>query len=138
MFGRNSIVGQKYFDEFHTTPTLEALSIEVKKEDNEVLKIAIVDNLREAYKLSEESDLNWIEKEFTDFCRNQQVKKAIMTSVDLLNLGDFDGIRSLINTALKAGNDKNIGHEYDKDIDKYYVKYKCSMEPYFFTSKYTI
>jgi hypothetical protein len=110
----------KYFNQYHTYPTVETLSIEVKKIDNEVLKIAITDSLREAYRLAEASDLEWVEQEFTDFCKNQQVKKAIMTSVDLLSLGDFDGIRSLINTALKAGEDKNIGHEYDKDVESRY------------------
>jgi replicative DNA helicase len=110
----------KYFNQYHTYPTVETLSIEIKKLDNEVLKIAITDTLREAYKLSETSDLEWVEKEFINFCRNQQVKKAIMNSVDLLNLGDFDGIRSLINVALKAGEDKNIGHEYDKDVEARY------------------
>ena len=37
----------KYFDEFHTTPTLDFLKIEVKKLENEVLKPAIVDQLNE-------------------------------------------------------------------------------------------
>jgi len=110
----------KYFAQYHTYPTVETFAIEVKKLDNEVLKVAITEALREAYKLSESSDLEWVEEEFLDFCRNQQVKKAIMTSVDLLNLGDYDGIRSLINVALKAGEDKNIGHEYDKDVEARY------------------
>ena len=30
---------QKYFSEYHTTPTVETLSIEVKKIENEVLRI---------------------------------------------------------------------------------------------------
>ena len=110
----------KYFSQYHTYPTVETFAIEVKKLDNEVLKVAITEALREAYKLSEASDMEWVEGEFLDFCRNQQVKKAIMTSVDLLNLGDYDGIRSLINVALKAGEDKNIGHEYDKDVEARY------------------
>jgi hypothetical protein len=110
----------KYFAQYHTYPTVETFAIEVKKLDNEVLKVAITEALREAYKLSEASDMEWVEGEFLDFCRNQQVKKAIMTSVDLLNLGDYDGIRSLINVALKAGEDKNIGHEYDKDVEARY------------------
>ena len=52
--------------------------------------------------------------------RNQQLKKALMSSVDLLKGGDFDGIRFLIDNALKAGQDKNIGHEYIKDIEERY------------------
>ena len=111
---------QKYFNHYHTVPTMEVLSTEVKKIDNDVLKIAITEALRESYKESQASDLEWVEAEFTSFCKNQQMKKAIMTSVDLLNMGDYDGIRSLINGALKSGEDKNIGHEYDKDVESRY------------------
>jgi replicative DNA helicase len=110
----------KYFGQYHTYPTIETLSIEIKKIDNEVLRISLTDSLREAYKMADVSDLEWVEKEFSDFCRNQQMKKAIMTSVDLLNLGDFDGIRSLINDAMKAGEEKNIGLDYNLDIEARY------------------
>lgn len=111
---------QKYFQKYHTVPTMEVLATEVKKIDNEVLKIAITDSLRDAYHESQAKDLEWVETEFTNFCKNQQMKKAIMTSVDLLSVGDYEGIRNLINGALKAGEDKNIGHEYDKDIESRY------------------
>ena len=43
-----------------------------------------------------------------------------MSSVDLLKAGDFDGIRYLVDGALKAGQDKNLGHEYVKDIEERY------------------
>lgn len=111
---------QSYFSKYHTVPTMEVLSTEVKKIDNDVLKIAITEGLREAYKESQANDLDWVENEFTSFCKNQQVKKAIMTSVDLLGMGDYDSIKTLMNNALKAGEDKNIGHEYDKDIESRY------------------
>jgi replicative DNA helicase len=70
--------------------------------------------------MSDVSDLEWVEKEFSDFCKNQQMKKAIMTSVDLLNMGDYDGIRALINDAMKAGEDKNVGLDYAVDIETRY------------------
>jgi replicative DNA helicase len=110
----------KYFSEYHTIPSLETLSIEVKKIDNEILRIALTEQLREAYKAADDKDLEYVETEFTAFCGNQQMKKALMTSVDLLNIGDFDGIRRLINNAMKAGEDKNIGHEYELDIETRY------------------
>ena len=103
----------KYFTQYHTYPTIETLSIEIKKIDNEVLRISLTDSLREAYKMADASDLEWVEKEFSDFCKNQQMKKAIMTSVDLLNMGDYDGIRALINDAMKAGEDRNVGLDYE-------------------------
>jgi replicative DNA helicase len=110
----------KYFEQYHTYPTAETLSIEIKKIDNEILRISLVEAIRESYKLADASDLEWVEREFSDFCQNQQMKKAIMTSVDLLNLGDYDGIKQLINRALKAGEDKNIGHLYEADVESRY------------------
>ena len=109
----------KYFDKFHTTPTLDFLKIEVKKLENEVLKTAIVDQLKEVYKLVND-DQEYVEQEFSSFCKNQALKNALLKSVDLLSSGMFDDIRLTIDNALKAGQDKNIGHEYLKDVESRY------------------
>ena len=109
----------KYYEKYHTTISLEMLKVEMKKLDNEVLKVSVKEQLREAYK-TDASDLEYVQEEFSTFCKNQQLKKALLTSVDLLKAGDFDGIRNLVDNALKAGNDKNLGHEYVKDIEERY------------------
>jgi replicative DNA helicase len=111
---------QKYFGEYHTTPTVETMSIEVKKIENEVLRISITEALREAYKMSDNSDLEWVEDEFSTFCRNQQVKKAILNSVSLLEMNDFDSILQLISKAVNAGEDKTVGLDYNIDIEARY------------------
>jgi hypothetical protein len=80
------------------------------------LEVSIKEQLREAYEASEE-DLEYVREEFSTFCKNQQLKKALLNSVDLLKAGDFDGIKFLVESALKAGQDKNVGHEYNKDIE---------------------
>ena len=114
----------KYFDKYHATPTLDTLHIEVKKIDNDVLKTSVVEQLKESYKASNE-DAEYVEAEFSNFCKNQQLKKALLTSVDLLQSGMYDDIRHLIDSALKAGMDKNIGHEYTKDVeDRYREEYR--------------
>jgi len=111
---------QKYFTQYHTTPTVETMSIEVKKIENEVLRISITESLREAYKMSDQSDLEWVEAEFSSFCRNQQVKTAILNSVQLLEMNDFDSILQLISKAVKSGEDKTIGLDYNLDIEARY------------------
>jgi len=110
----------EYFSDYHTYPAMETVSIQIKKIDNEVLRISLIESLREAYKMADVNDLEWVEKEFSNFCRNQQMKKAIMTSVDLLNAGDYEGIHSLVSKAMKAGEEKNIGHIYSKDMEQRY------------------
>ena len=109
----------KYHYRYHTTPSLDALQVEVKKIDNEVLKVSVIEQLKEAYKASNE-DQEYVEQEFANFCKNQQLKKALLSSVDLLEKGQYDDIRYLIDSALKAGMDKNLGHEYEKDTETRY------------------
>ena len=109
----------RYYDKYHTTPSMEVLKIELKRIDNEVLQLSIKEQLKEAYKASDD-DLAYVEEEFSNFCKNQQLKKALLTSVDLLNAGDYDSIRHLVDNALKAGGDKNLGLEYSKDIESRY------------------
>jgi len=109
----------RYYDKYHTVPSMDILKVELKKIDNEVLRVSIKEQLREAYEASEE-DLEYVREEFSTFCKNQQLKKALLNSVDLLKAGDFDGIKFLVESALKAGQDKNVGHEYNKDVESRY------------------
>lgn len=109
----------RYFDKYHTTITMDVLKIELQKIENDVLKTAIKEELRNSYQASQE-DLAYVQEEFNTFCKNQKLKQALMDSADLLNAGDYDSIRNLIESAMKAGMDKNIGHEYLKDIESRY------------------
>ena len=106
----------RYYDKYHTTPSMDTLKVELQKIENEVLKISVKEQLKSAYESSDE-DLEYVQEEFSTFCKNQQLKRALLNSVDLLKAGDFDGIKHLVESALKAGNDKNVGHEYNKDIE---------------------
>ena len=124
----------KYYQKYHTTPSMDVLKVELKKIDNEILQVSIKEQLREAYKASDE-DLKYVEEEFSNFCKNQQLKRALLNSVNFLNVGDYDTIRSLIDNALKSGQDKNVGHEYNKEIESRYredhrVVVPCPWEPF--------
>ena len=124
----------KYYQKYHTTPSMDVLKVELKKIDNEILQVSIKEQLREAYKASDE-DLKYVEEEFSNFCKNQQLKRALLNSVNFLNVGDYDTIRSLIDNALKSGQDKNVGHEYNKEVESRYredhrVVVPCPWEPF--------
>jgi replicative DNA helicase len=110
-----------YFDKYHNTVTMDVLKVELQKVENEVLQVALKEELRHSYEASQD-DLDYVQEEFTSFCKNQEMKNAILNSADLLKQGDFDGIRGLVETAMKAGIDKHIGHEYNKDIEARYRK----------------
>ena len=114
-----------YFDKYHTTISMDVLKVELQKQNNDILKIALKEELRNSYEASQE-DLHYVQEEFQTFCKNQEMKQAILNSTDLLQAGDFDGIRDTIEKAMKAGMDKNIGHEYNKDIE---TRYRTDYRP---------
>ena len=107
----------KYFNEYKTCPTMEVFKVEVEGIHQELQSVAVKDLLKQAYKASKGTDLNYVKDTFLDFCKNQTLKGALMKSVDLLELGDYDDIRNLIDRALKAGTERDIGHEYVTELE---------------------
>lgn len=124
------IVGEilRYYYKYHTTPTIDSLLAEVKKIDNEILKVSVAEQLKEAFKATND-DREYVEQEFSTFCKNQQIKKAILNSVTLLEKGQYDDIKYMMDSALKAGQEKSIGHEYEKDIETRYREEERSPIP---------
>ena len=107
----------KYYNEYKTVPTMEVFKVELERLNRELQNVAVKDLLKQAYKASKATDLGFVKDTFLDFCKNQTLKGALMKSVDLLELGDYDDIRSLIDKALKAGTERDIGHEYITELE---------------------
>jgi len=106
-----------YFNKYKQQPTLEVMKVELDKVENDVLKTTIVENLKEITKHLHSSDQDFIKDEAIEFCKNQVIKNAIMSSVDLLQTGQYDQIKTNIDNAMKAGSERDIGHEYNVAVD---------------------
>tara|TARA_R110000803_G_scaffold41254_1_gene88784 strand:- start:3766 stop:5124 length:1359 start_codon:yes stop_codon:yes gene_type:complete len=105
-----------HFDTFKALPTLDVFKVEISKVSRDVLKQSILDNLKQVWNHLESDDLDYVKETTLEFCKNQEVKSAILESVQLLETGQFDEIKSKIDNAMKAGQDTDIGHEYKEDI----------------------
>ena len=107
-----------YFFEYKTTPTLEVMKVKIEELENDVLKVSVVENLKDAWRYKESTDLKFVQEQTLEFCRNQVMKNAIMDSVDLIEVGQYDQIKKLVDTAMKAGQDRDLGHEYIGGIEE--------------------
>ena len=107
-----------YFFEYKTGPTLEVLKVKIDDIENDILKMSVVENLKESWRYIESTDLPFIQEQTLEFCKNQVIKAAIMDSVDLLEIGKYDEIKQLIDDAMKAGGDRELGHEYIDGIEE--------------------
>jgi len=107
-----------YFFEYKTTPTLEVMKVKIDDMENEVLQVSVVENLKESWRNIEATDLKFVQEQTLEFCRNQVMKNAIMDSVDLIEVGQYDQIKKLVDNAMKAGSDRDLGHEYIIGIEE--------------------
>ena len=111
-----------YFSEYKNAPTLEAMKIKIVEMDNDLLKKTIAENIKAAFANLDAEDLDFVKEKALEFCKNQEIKKAIVNSVELLNNGDYDSIKALVDNALKAGLERNVGHEYKTSVEERYLE----------------
>jgi replicative DNA helicase len=105
-----------HFREYKTLPTHDVLKVKVTEIENEVLKTAVIEQLKDVFRYIASDDLTFVKDEILKFCKNQEIKHAIMESVTLLKNGNFDEIKSKIDSAMKAGADTNIGLDYKDNV----------------------
>ena len=107
-----------YFMQYKDLPTLNVFKIKVDGIENPVLKESIVSQLRNVYQKITDSDLKFVKEQYLEFCKSQKLKNAIIDSVEHLKTGNYEKVKSLVDSAMKAGMERNIGHDYMTDVDK--------------------
>lgn len=111
---------QDYYMEYKASPTMNVFKVKLDEMDDDkmgVLKTSIKEQLRNIYAHAKDSDIGFIKDEFLGFCRNQKFKLAVFDSVDLIKSGEYDKVKCLFDAAMKAGMERNLGHEYFSEID---------------------
>ena len=107
-----------YYNEFKKSPTLDVFKVEVSKLDDKGFQKSAVEQLKSVFTQVGDSDLDYVKKEFSNFCINQNLKNAIVQSVDLLKAGNYDRIKDLVDKAMKVGVDSDLGHDYLLDFEE--------------------
>ena len=111
---------KKYFTQYKKPPTLEALKILIDGISNDILKVSCIEELKNSYGHFEAQDLEFVQEKALDFCKNQKIKEAIIESVDLLESGNYESIKKIVDEALRAGTERDIGHLYKDMFDLRY------------------
>ena len=112
---------REYYQEYKTTITMEVFKIKIQEIESDLLQVNVKDCLKEVFKSMEADDLEYIKDKALDFHKSQVLKEAIIQSAQILEVdGDTDEIKSLIDSAMQAGVERNLGHDYLVDIDARY------------------
>ena len=65
-------------------------------------------------------DIDYVKSNAIEFCKKQKLKEAMIKSVELLKSSSFEEIRSLVDNALKLGNNPEVGYLYDEQFEERY------------------
>jgi len=65
-------------------------------------------------------DTDYVKNNAIEFCKKQKLKEAMIKSVELLKSSSFEEIRSLVDNAIKLGNNPDIGYLYDEHFEQRY------------------
>jgi len=107
-----------YFMQYKDLPTLNVFKIKVEAIENGILKESVITQLRNVYQKITDSDLKFVKEQYLEFCKSQKLKSAIFDSVEHLKTGNYEQVKALVDSAMKAGMERNIGHEYMVDVEK--------------------
>ncbi len=114
---------QDYRDKYSTHPSFQTiktiLDTELESED-EIVRQQIFEFFKTICN-SEVVDGEYIKEQSLDFCRKQNLKGAMLKSVDLLQSCSFDEISTIINNSLKLGSETDFGYEYLADFEERYI-----------------
>jgi replicative DNA helicase len=119
------IVGKilDYYMEYRTNPTIEYFRAEFGEiEKNETLKVEVLDQLKNSKMHFNDTDLEYVQDKFLEFCKNQTLKSAILRSADLLQRGQYGEIKVMIDSAMKAGTQKDVGLRWDEDFEQRHIE----------------
>jgi len=110
----------EYRAKYNIHPSAQALG-SIFNTDLESESEVIQRQVREYFRkiqIQEPTDTDYVKAQSLDFCRKQNLKKAMMKSVALLQTCSFDEISKTINDALKLGSDNNFGYDYLADFEE--------------------
>jgi len=112
-----------YRERYGTHPSAEAIIAILRTElddDAEIIQKQVRDFFARIT-AREVTDVKYIKEQSLDFCRKQNLKEAMLKSVNLLQSCSFDEISKVINDSLKLGSDNNFGYDYIVDFEKRFI-----------------
>lgn len=108
-----------YFQTYRSEPTMDVFKQEVDKipASMDVMRVSVIEQLKNVYGQSKALDLDYVKNEFLTFCKNQSIKNAVLRSADLVQKGKYEDIKVLVDRALRAGQERDIGHHWTESLE---------------------
>jgi hypothetical protein len=123
-----------YYNKYKTNPTVEYITTEHKKfkqasEKNITLAKEIFKVIKRC--VNEEFDgLEYVKEEFGNFCKQCAVTNVIYDAPDLIKSSQYETLQRRLESAIKIGEPKLGGHDYNKEIEDRYREDTTKILPF--------
>ena len=108
-----------YHKQYKAFPSFQLL-VHIVKNDitDEVLKEKIINFFVKIQKTPLNGDIDYIKEFSLDFCKKRKLALALEASLNFIEEQKFDEISHVIQKALQAGSERDVGHWFLNDFDK--------------------
>jgi replicative DNA helicase len=114
----------EHYNKYSEAPSLLVFKTEIQNLDQPFsdLKESAISYLGDAWGSKNSKDVSYVQEQAVTFCKNQEIKQAILDSVDLVKAGNYEEIKNKLDAALKVGLNKSIGHIYKEELHERYAE----------------
>jgi hypothetical protein len=107
-----------YYKKYNTFPSFRLLVTIIKDEiESPIIREQIIQFFIKIRKEPLNGDLEYVKDQSLDFCRKRSLAIALETTLDLIEDNRYDQIVPVVQKALTAGAEKDIGHRYIDDFE---------------------
>ena len=111
---------KNYYERYETTPTFEALRQVIKLDTSDEITQQYVEEIIVELESINHADTKFIQEKSIEFCKQQELKKAIMHCSGILDKGDidnYDECEEVLRKALSIGQDRDDGIDVFDNIE---------------------
>lgn len=111
---------KEYYTTYSIAPTKDAFKVHIQGIKNEVLKLNVLEHLKDVFNSVGSLDLQYIQDQSIVFCKRQEFKKAIEEAAVLIEDGRYEDAQICIDKAHKVGQEKFNFYDYKAEVKPRY------------------
>ena len=111
---------KNYYERYETTPTFESLRQVIKLDTSDEITQQYVEEIIIELEGINHADIKFIQEKSIEFCKQQELKKAIIHCSEILDKGDidnYDECEEVLRKALSVGQDRDDGIDVFDNIE---------------------
>ena len=107
-----------YFKEYRVLPTPDAMKFSTVEIKDPVRKQVVYEQFKQIGLEVHSFDLESVKDQFVNFVINQNWKNSILRSVELMERGDYDQIKTLMKNTFTVGMERDLGMIYKDELGR--------------------